>query len=109
MDIPAEPTVLIVDGYEQLGRLSRFRLKRFCRRGGLGLLVTSHRPVGLTDLYRLTAALKLLQHLVEQLQRDYPVHVTADEVAERFAENGGNVREVLFALYDLYETRRRSQ
>lgn len=108
-DCPAEPTVLIVDGYEQLGRLSRFRLKRFCRRGGLGLLVTSHRPVGLPDLYRLTADLELLQRLVEQIQRDYPVHVTADEVAERFVENGGNVREVLFALYDLYENRRRSR
>jgi hypothetical protein len=106
-DSPAEPTVLIVDGYEQLGRLSRFRLKRFWRRDGLGLLVTSHRSVGLPDLYRSKADLELLQRIVEQLQRDCLVQMTADEVADRFAENGGNVREALFALYDLYETRRR--
>jgi len=107
MDAPAEPAVLVVDGYEQLGRLSRFRLKRFCRRGGFGLLVTSHRPVGLPDLYRSTTDLERVKRLVEQLQRDYLVQVTGDEVAELFAENGGNVREVLFGLYDVYETRRR--
>jgi len=108
-DTPAEPTVLVVDGYEQLGRLSRFRLRRFCRRRGLGLLVTSHRPVGLPDLYRPTTDLERVERLVEHLQRDYPVQVTPEEVAERFAEEGGNLREVLFDLYDLYEARRRCQ
>ena len=45
--------------------------------------------------------------IVERFQHDYPSRVTDEDVAERFARHGGNVREMLFDLYDLYETRRR--
>ena len=100
-------TVLIVDGYEQLGQWQRFRLKRFCRRGELGLLVTVHAPVGLPDLAHTSANLELAQQIVEQLQLGHPPHVTADDVAQRFALHGGNLRELLFDLYDLYQRRRR--
>lgn len=99
--------VLIVDGYEQLNRWNRFRLKRFCRRNELGLLVTAHAPVGLPDLFHTAADLQAAQQIVEQLQRDRPSHVTAEDVAERFSHHGGNLRELLFDLYDLYERRRR--
>ena len=100
-------TVLIVDGYEQLGLLSRFRVKRFCRRAGLGLLVTAHAPVGLPDLFHSAVSLQLAQQIVEQLQREHPSHITPEDVAERFSLHGGNLRELLFELYDLYERRRR--
>ncbi len=104
---PKQSTLLVVDGYEQLGRFQRFRLKRFCRRGGLGLLVTAHASVGLPELFCTTAELTTVQRLVEQLQREYTFHVTPAEVAERFSQHAGNVREVFFDLYDLYESRRR--
>ena len=100
-------TLLVVDGYEQLGRFQRFRLKRFCRRGGFGLLVTAHTSVGLPELFRTTAELAVVQRLVEQFQCECTFHVTQSEVAERFSQHAGNVREVLFDLYDLYESRRR--
>lgn len=100
-------TVLIVDGYEQLGFWHRFRLKRFCRRRGLGLLLTAHAPVGMPDLLHTSATPELARQIVEQLQRDHPPHVTAPDVAKRFADHGGDLREVLFDLYDLYEQRRR--
>ncbi len=99
--------VLIVDGYEQLGRFSRFRLKRFCRRRGPGLLVTAHAPVGLPDLFHTAVDLPLAQRIVERLGRGLPRRVTAEDVAERFSRHGGNLRELLFDLYDLYEQRRR--
>lgn len=100
-------TVVAVDGYEQLGFLGRFWLKRFCRRHGLGLLVTAHDSVGLPNLFRSATTLALAEQIVAQLLGDRPRHVTAAEVAERFSRYGGDLREMLFELYDLYEQRQR--
>jgi hypothetical protein len=102
------PTVIVVDGFEQLSRFNRFRLKRFCRRGGQGLLVTAHAAVGLPDVFRATPDLTTVQRVVERLQRGHAAHVTAEDVAERLPQHAGNVRETLFDLYDLYEARRRN-
>ncbi len=99
-------TVVIIDGYEQLGRWVRFRLRRFCRRRRVGLVVTAHVPVGLPELYRTTANLPLARQIVQQLQRDYPSYITREDVAERFSRHRSDLREMLFDLYDLYEQRR---
>lgn len=99
--------VSICDGFQQLGRWQRFRLKRFCRRARLGLLVTAHLPVGLPDLCHTATSLPLARQIVEQLQRDYRAYVTEADVAEHFSRRGGDLRETLFDLYDLYEARRR--
>jgi len=98
--------VVIVDGYEQLGRLARFGLKRLCRRAGLGLLVTAHADVGLPLLCRTTADLATAGQIVARLQQGTPSPVDTGDVAAAFARRGGNLREVLFDLYDLYEARR---
>jgi len=103
---PDSSTVLIVDGYEQLSRWQRFRVKRFCRCNGLGLLVTAHASVCLPDLCKTAPDLPLAQQIVAQLQAEYPPHVTPDDVARRFAHHAGDLRELLFDLYDLYEQRR---
>lgn len=104
--LPA-PALLIVDGYEQLGRLHRWRLKRLCRRRGLGLLVTAHADVGLPELFHTAATLELARAIVDRLQCEHRAHVTAEDVAEVFPRHGDNLRELLFELYDLYERRRR--
>jgi len=100
------PEQLVVDGYEQLGRLARWRLRRTCRRRGLGLLVSAHRPVGLPELYRTRVDLDLARRLVEHLQAGYEPHVAGDDVVVAHGRHGDNLRELLFALYDLYESRR---
>ena len=100
------PTVLIVDGYEQLSLWQRLRLRRFCRRGGMGLLLTAHAPVGLPDLCHTSVTPELAQQIVERLQRGHPPRIAAADVAERFACQSGDLRETLFDLYDLYEERR---
>jgi len=100
------PTVLIIDGYEQLSLWQRLRLRRFCRRSGLGLLLTAHSPVGLPDLWHTSVTPELARRIVEQLQRGQPARITAEDVAARFARHGGDLREMLFDLYDLYEERR---
>lgn len=97
--------VLTVDGYEQLGLWARVSLKRSCRRRGAGLLVTAHAPVGLPELFHATVNLELAQRIVVQLQRDHRPHITPGDVASRFAHHAGNMREILFELYDLYEKR----
>ncbi len=99
--------VLIVDGYEQLGFLSRIRAKRFSQRHGLGLLVTAHHPVGLPDLFHTRADLPTVRALVDRLLAGYPAHITSEDVAEEFASHHGDIRETLFALYDLHEARSR--
>lgn len=103
-----EPGMLfVVDGYEQLSCWNRFRLRRFCRRRKLGLLVTAHGPVGLPDLFRTSTNVELVRQLVDHLAAVQSSFVSTTELEERFAAQRGNVRELLFDLYDLYEQRRR--
>jgi len=103
----ATSKVVVVDGYEQVGRLSRWRVRRWCRRHGCGLLITAHAPVGLPDLFRTTATLDLARELVRALQDRRRLHVADEDVVQSFARHGDNLREMLFDLYDLYEQRRR--
>ena len=96
---------MIVDGYEQLGWWARRKLHRQCERRKWGLVVTAHAPVGLPTLATTGTTPELAQALVERLlPGDGPISVA--DVAERFARHGGNLREILFDLYDLYEARR---
>lgn len=100
---PDSPRLVAVDGYEQLGRYARFLLDRTCRRRGWGLLVTSHEPVGLPTLVCLEPDLETARRVVAALLDDQAGAVSPEEVAECFQRHAGNLRETLFALYDLYE------
>jgi hypothetical protein len=97
--------LLAVDGYEQLGRWHRFLLGRLCRHRRLGLVVTSHRPVGLPELFRTAVDPALAWRVVQRLQGGFPPRVTFADVAGRLAEHGGDLRETLFDLYDLFARR----
>ena len=99
-------TLLIVDGYEQLGWLRQrlFRLRR--RWAGCGLLVTSHVPTGLPTLATLAPTPDMARRVVAALTADLPGAVSSAEVDAAFARHGGNMREMLFELYDRYEQRR---
>ncbi len=97
------PTLLAIDGYEQLGRWSRFRLRRHCRRRKLGLLNTAHNTPGLPELHRAAADAELFSRIVRQLLAGQPCPWNSFDLAEQFARHGGNLREALFELYDLYE------
>ena len=99
--------LVVVDGYEQLGRWDRFRLRRLCR-GGCGLLATAHANAGLPAIAEVHPSLGAMQRVVRLLLAEYPSGtVTEAEVAQAFRSCGGNVREALFALYDDYESRHR--
>jgi hypothetical protein len=109
----AAGAIVIVDGYEQLGLWSRWRLRRLCNRRGWGLLASAHQSVGLPLVASTSTSPELAQQIVDRLQPSgSPATTQLDspigraDVAERFALHRGNLREVLFDLYDLYEARR---
>lgn len=98
-------TQLIVDGYEQLGPVARWVIKARCRRRGCGLLVTSHRDAGLPTIYSTRPSLALAVAIVRRLTAAADAIDDADVEAAWLA-HGGNLREMLFHLYDSYERRR---
>ncbi len=104
MAILDKRAVIVVDGYEQLGLWSRWRLDRLCRRRGYGLLVTAHRSVGMPLVFDTFTTPELAEQLVERLTHG-EVWIDRREIAARFLAHGGNLRELLFDCYDLYEKR----
>ena len=101
----ARPTLIAVDGYEQLSLCAQRNVRGFCRRQQIGLVVTSHRSMGIPDLVRCTPSLDLVKQLVRGLLADEVTSVTDDEIRRSFHRHEGNVREVLFEMYDLYQAR----
>ena len=87
------PVVLVVDGYEQLGRWSRLMLKRFCRRQGVGLLVTAHKSVGLPHLYRTAVTPDLAGQIVGTLLGGHAPLFTPEEVSHCLSRHGGDLRK----------------
>jgi len=117
-------TQLVIDGYEQLSWFSRWRLRRAAGRRGAGLLVTSHASAGLPLLIHVETPLvtvqKIVAHLLSQQPQSLhlpapvgqadscggPLEISAEAVKNCFLRHNGNIRETLFALYDLYEQQR---
>jgi hypothetical protein len=100
---------IVIDGYEQLGRPSRWWLRRACRREGWALLVTAHHDVGLPTLMRVVPDVSTARAVVEFLlqgRRDAQAVISRRLLEGVFHACGGNVREMLFALYDRYEDAR---
>lgn len=100
-------SVVIVDGYEQLGWPARLHLWLRCRSTCAGLLVTTHTPVRIPTLIRLTPDRQLVQQLVDYLCSEVSTTITRADVAASHACHGSNVREILFDLYDRHEEGRR--
>jgi hypothetical protein len=99
----AAPMVLIVDGYEQLSRWNCIRLKRFCRVRRLGLLVTAHQSVGMPTLFQTSSSLALAEQIVGQLLASHDLALEPAAIRECYARQNGNLREMLFDLYDRYQ------
>jgi hypothetical protein len=120
----SDATQVVVDGYEQLSWWGRLRLKSLCRRRGAGLLVTAHAAVDLPVLYHVQPTLEATQQVVaallekvaeqsatEAAESNQPLLadvITPGDVAVHFDIHHGNVRETLFALFDLYRQRTES-
>lgn len=97
--------VLVIDGFEQLSAFNRWQIRRLCRRRGCGLLVTAHADAGLPELFRTESNRELARRVVERLAPGDEIIAAAD-IDQAFLARGGDLREALFELYDLYEQRR---
>jgi hypothetical protein len=104
----AVPRMLVIDGYEQLSWRGRRRLKAACRRNGHGLLVSCHRGLGLPPLYRTAVTVELARRVLDRLLTPGQRQALGKlDLGRALAGCGGNLREVLFDLYDFYEERTR--
>lgn len=93
----ASSDVLLLDGAEQLGRLPWFEVRMRTRTAG-GLIVTSHCPGLLSTLHECRTTPGLLAEIVGELAGE------GVETGELFERHGGNLRDVLRELYDLWST-----
>ncbi len=91
---PDPADLLLVDGAEQLDRLSWWRLRRRSR-DAAGLIVTSHRSGLLPTLYECATTPELLAGIVADLG-----DTVEEGSAELFARHGGDLRQALRELYD---------
>jgi hypothetical protein len=98
--------LVIVDGYEQLSHWSRWRLDRRCRAIGAGLLVTAHGPTALPLLFPTVPDEELAAQIVDYLlaaPSDHASAIRPDDIRESWSMHRGNLREMLFDLYDVFE------
>lgn len=98
-------TLIIVDGYEQLSWWSRNKLAYRCRQRGAGLLVTSHAATGLPRLLEIQNNLATAEQVVRQLGVSDEI-MPRELIEQAYHACDGNLREMLFRLYDVYERMR---
>jgi hypothetical protein len=99
-------TQLILDGYERVSWWWRRRIQVFCRKLRAGLLVTAHQPLGLPALVQTEPTEQLAERIVAELLPPGDATITPADVRAAFTQHGGNLRETLFALFDVYQMRR---
>jgi energy-coupling factor transporter ATP-binding protein EcfA2 len=101
-----EHTLVVVDGYEQLGWLEQWRLRHSCRQRGAGLLVTAHQPMaGLPMLLTTETTREIAREVVARLLNGASHWISDAEIEHAFLDSQGNLREMLFKLYDSFEQR----
>jgi hypothetical protein len=98
---------LVIDGFEQLGWLARRRVKALARTRGSGLLVTAHADVGLPTLFEMQPSLDVAGQVVRRLLPEGDDTVSPGDVERAYQSTQGNLRETLFALFDVYQARTR--
>lgn len=94
--------ILLIDGFEQLAMGMRLWLRATTWAMGAGLVVTAHRDMGLPNLYRTCVSPQLAETIVHRLIRERGSLLAVGDLRlrDRLARHRGNLREVLFDLYD---------
>lgn len=98
--------LVVIDGYEQLSWWTRFKAKLSANMNSCGLLVTCHESVGFPEIFRTNPTPALVKKLAHELQNGSSVQITSAEVAQCYQQHSQNIREAMFAMYDLFEQKR---
>jgi predicted ATPase len=97
-------TIYILDGYEQLSLLSKFRLRLMNWRNAGGFVFTTHKPVSFIPiLYKTIAQPEIFQILVQNMTKNSNFKINNNQINQIFKESNGNFRNGFFKLYDLFE------
>ena len=96
-------TQLAIDGYEQLSYWTRRNLKNRSLHQGFGVVILGHEPLEYPDLYQTSCDLSVAKLIVQRLLENSIVRIKDTTVEEHFERHHGNLREMLFSLYDVYE------
>ncbi|MFI4875663.1 MAG: hypothetical protein ACIALR_10010 [Blastopirellula sp. JB062] len=105
---PRPDEILVVDGLEQVAwPLRRWFLWR-CAAVEARLLATCHQPLGLPVVFAPQPSAALAQRLADRLQQSTDPLVSPAEAEATFLHHDADLRETLFQLYRLYESRRKS-
>lgn len=103
-------TLLVIDGYEQLSLWRRISLQTVIRLRRLGLLITTHETQwGLPVLIRTHADVPTTRAIVDRLLADQSTGQPQPDLSDRELRQlldscGGNTREVLFQLFDRWQS-----
>ena len=98
-----EKSQLAIDGYEQLSFWERRKIRRKSEKQKFGVIVLGHEPLEYPDLYQTSRELSTAKLIVSRLLENTIVRIPDSVVEEHFRQNNGNLREMLFSLYDVYE------
>ena len=93
--------VLLLDGAEQLSRLTFARLVHATRHGA-GFIATSHHPLRLPTLIETATTPQLLASLVDELGASICAG-SAERAAGLWEAHHGNIRDALLDLYDKWQ------
>ncbi|MCD0462810.1 hypothetical protein U8335_02445 [Roseiconus lacunae] len=105
-ELPREG-LLIVDGWEQLYRVSRLRILKTAAAKKITILATSHqRMTGWSTIHETKPTSKLIQSLAGDLLADTPYEIR--KLVDRYLKQcrvtpKTNVRDLWFEMYDLVE------
>ena len=98
-----ENTLLAIDGYEQLSYWARRRIRNRGKQQKFGTLILAHISYGYPNLYRTVSELRTAKRLVTRLLKNTVVYISDEMVEQQYHLCKGNIREMLFSLYDVYE------
>lgn len=99
--------VVFFDGFEQLSYANRVVVRTFCRMNRLGLLLTTHSPaIGIPVLFRATPSVEILRQILNHLLDDLDMTPEDAELEILLKNFNYDVREILFSLYDAFESYR---
>lgn len=96
------PPLCILDGAEQLGRLSWRRFLRRADQDCAGLVITTHRPLSgsVPTLLETRSSPEMLAAFIQRLAPELSERLSPSEIEALHRDSGGNLREALWRCYD---------